>query len=286
MRPRPDTPHHRDGTFHTRRPRRTLTVAHDSPSRLLRCAQSARCPRCGNRIDRHTTTGPRPVSLHPGELPTELVPADYRWHLASGVAYPAGDGSPWCRIAHPAVCPAGTHPADLPDSLNAISRKLALHTRHLIDTAAFTTPPSPPPITPEEPACRPQRPVVQLLYTRYLAPVPVEDIQCVAQTVRRTRCATPVLAPGTVAGCWTLMPTTPHTQSSRKLTLAARDIAVYDLTHLSYREQIRWRTQHCPTHAASTAAPDLALADWEPFDPLLHHPFTATRLPTNPRPHR
>lgn len=279
----PGTPHHRYGT---RRPRRTLNVAHDSPSRLLRCAQSARCPRCGNRIDRHTTTSPHPVSLHPGELPTELVPADYRWHVASGVACPAGDGSPWCRIAHLAVCPADTHPVDLPNSLDAIRRRLAVHTRRLIDTAGFTAPPSPPPATSEDPGCRPQRPVVQLLYTCYLAPAPVEDIQCVAQTVRRTRCATPVLAPGTAPGRWTLMPATPRTRSAGHPALPTRDIAVYDLAHLSYLEQLRWRAQRCPAHAASTAAPDLALADWEPFDPLVHHPFTATRLPTSLRPHR
>ncbi|MET9347563.1 DUF6083 domain-containing protein [Streptomyces termitum] len=177
-----------------RRQRRTLTVAHDSPSRLLCCAQNARCPHCGNRIDRHTAS-PRSVSLHPGELPTELVPADYCWHLASGIAYPAGDSSPWCRIAHPAVCPADTHSVDLPDSFSTIRRRLALHTRRLIDTAGFTALPSPPPATPEHLACQPQRPIVQLLYTRYVAAVPVKVIQCVAQTVRRTRCATPVLAP-------------------------------------------------------------------------------------------
>ncbi|MGW3398452.1 DUF6083 domain-containing protein [Streptomyces hydrogenans] len=109
MHPHPAASRRRDST---RRQRRTLTVAHDSPGRLLRCAQTARCPHCGNRIDRHTTTSPHTVSLHPGELPTELVSADYRWHLASGIAYPAGDGSPWCRIAHLAVCPADTHPVD------------------------------------------------------------------------------------------------------------------------------------------------------------------------------
>jgi len=81
------------------------------------------------------------------------------------------------------------------------------------------------------------------------------------------------------------MPSTPRTHRARRLALPAVDIAVYDLTHLSYREQLRWRTQYCLTHAAFTAAPDLALAEWEPFDSLLHHAFTATRLPVNLRPH-
>ncbi|MGW7304258.1 hypothetical protein ACWGI1_01610 [Streptomyces sp. NPDC054835] len=46
---------------------------------------------------------------------------------------------------------------------------------------------------------------------------------------------------------------------------------------------MRWRTQHCPAHAAISGAPDLALADWEPFDPLIHHKHIATRLPRTNR---
>ncbi|MEV7374662.1 DUF6083 domain-containing protein [Streptomyces sp. NPDC090301] len=283
MRPHPTAPHHWDGTLHTG-PRRTLTLARDSPSRLLRCAQNAHCGQCGNRVDRHTTTSPRPVSLHPAELSTTLVPQRYRWHLASGIAYPAGDGSRWCRITHTAVCPAAIEPEALPDSLNAIRRQLALHTRRLIDTAGFTTLPSAPPVASGDSTCRPQRPVVQLLYTRYIATRPVEQIQCVSQTRRRTRCPNLVLAPGTAPGRWRLMPPTPRRRGTRQLTLPSSDIAVYDLAHLSYQEQIRWRTQRCPAHASSTTAPDLVLADWEPFDPTLHHEFTATRLPAETRP--
>ncbi|MFB6828404.1 hypothetical protein [Streptomyces hydrogenans] len=80
------------------------------------------------------------------------------------------------------------------------------------------------------------------------------------------------------------MPPIPH-HSTRQLALLSRDIAVYDLTHLAHSEQIRWRTQYCLTHAAFTAALDLALAEWEPFDSFLHHAFTAIRLPVNLRPH-
>ncbi|MGW4162241.1 hypothetical protein [Streptomyces sp. NPDC004788] len=77
------------------------------------------------------------------------------------------------------------------------------------------------------------------------------------------------------------MPATPHHRGTRQLTLPASDIAVYDLSHLPYSEQVRWRTQRCPTHSATTGAPDLALADWEAFDPLLHHAHLATRLPAD-----
>ncbi|WP_274565236.1 hypothetical protein [Streptomyces spiramyceticus] len=81
------------------------------------------------------------------------------------------------------------------------------------------------------------------------------------------------------------MPATPHRRGTRQLALPASDIAVYDLGHLPYGEQVRWRAQRCPTHAAMTTAPDLALADWELLDPLFHHQFLATRLPRGTRRH-
>ncbi|MDX3067046.1 hypothetical protein PV518_33560, partial [Streptomyces sp. ND04-05B] len=61
-------------------------------------------------------------------------------------------------------------------------------------------------------------------------------------------------------------------------------MAVYDLSALSYAEQLRWRAQHCLQHAATTTAPDLTVPDWESFDPLLHREHIHTRLPTHSRP--
>ncbi|MFJ8158739.1 hypothetical protein [Streptomyces sp. NPDC094468] len=58
-------------------------------------------------------------------------------------------------------------------------------------------------------------------------------------------------------------------------------MAVYDLSHLPYADQLRWRTQHCPIHATGSA-PDLALTDWQVFDPLLHANHIRTRLPHPP----
>jgi hypothetical protein len=56
-------------------------------------------------------------------------------------------------------------------------------------------------------------------------------------------------------------------------------MAVYDLSHLPYSEQLRWRTQHCPAHAAAPGAAELALADWQPFDPLRHTAHIRPHLP-------
>ncbi|MFF2412716.1 DUF6083 domain-containing protein [Streptomyces sp. NPDC058092] len=82
----PNRAHHRQ---------RALRVASDSPTRLVRRAQPSRCR--GNRIDWYT----RPVSLHPQELDATAVPAASRWHVSSGIAHPADDGTPWCRSRHP-----------------------------------------------------------------------------------------------------------------------------------------------------------------------------------------
>ena len=59
-------------------------------------------------------------------------------------------------------------------------------------------------------------------------------------------------------------------------------MAVYDLSHLPYAEQLRWRTQRCPAHAATPGAADLALAGWQVFDPLLHAQHLRTALPYPP----
>ena len=270
----PTRPHHRS---------RALRVAADSPSKLLCAARPAHCRDCGNRIDWYTRTNQQPISLHPHELAASAIPAPSRWHVSSGIAHPAHDGSPWCRVPHPALCPTRPATEPLTPQLRNLRRHLALRTRHLLDSGAFTPHPTEPHPTPPAAPCRPARPVVQLLYCRYLAQRPLEDIQCVAQTRQRHRCTHPVLAPDAPAGRWTLLSATP---SHGQLRLPAAEMAVYDLGHLPYTEQIRWRAQRCPLHAAAPQAPDLAPAEWEVFDPLLHHSHIHPRLPTTVRPRR
>ncbi|MFC9948658.1 DUF6083 domain-containing protein [Streptomyces pratensis] len=266
---------------------RALRVTHDSPTRLIRSAQPGHCRDCGNRTDRYpcadSADNGRIIPLHPQELPAAAVPATSRWHVSSGTAHPAHDGTPWCRIPHTALCPARPAPSALTPQITTLRRHLALHTRRLINNGAFTPPAAAPPPTPTAP-CRPARPVVRLLCVRYLAPHPINTIQCVSQTRQRHRCTHPVLAPSTPAGTWTLLPV--NTPGHHPLLLPASLMAVYDLTHLSYEEQLRWRHQRCPDHVAP-GAPDLSLAEWEPFDPLLHqqhiHPQLPGRTPTHRR---
>ncbi|MFD7068299.1 DUF6083 domain-containing protein [Streptomyces sp. NPDC059913] len=281
--PRSSTGHRWDGSPHRPGHRRTLRVATNSPSRLLRIAQRGQCRDCGNHIEWHVTPVHQTVPLHPAELPAAIVPPPHRWHVASGMAHHADDGTPWCRIAHPVLCPAHTTPHALPPALDTIRRHLALRTRRLIDTHAFTPHhrPATEPDTPDP--CRPARPVVQLLHGRYLAAKPIENIQCVAQTIRRTRCPHLVLTPRINPGKWTLAPAAPHRTQHQTNRPTAR-IAVYDLSPLPHSEQLRWYAQHCPTHTAARSAPDLTLTEWEPFDPLVHHAFLVTRLPETSHP--
>lgn len=259
---------------------RSLRVDPDSPTRLLRCAQRDRCRECGNPVEWYQRVRDRPVRLHPRELPVAEVPADYWWHVSSGLAHPAGDGSAWCRLAHAVVCPARDATSVMTPALIGLRRALAVNTRRLTDAGAFV-----PAAVSDSPAeqqavCRPARPIVQILYVRYLAARSVDEIQCVAQTRHRDRCTRTMLASGGSSGVWTLVPAT---ATRGQLALPAEVMALYDLSSLPYAEQLRWRTQRCPQHAAAPTAADLALTDWESFDPLVHHAYVNPRLPTHGR---
>ena len=284
MRPNSTPRSHWDGSPRRRHPRRSLRVAAHSPSRLLRAGQTGRCRNCGNRIDWYQRTDHRPIALHPAEVATTDIPEACRWHLSGGIAYPHDDGSGWCRIPHAVLCPRpATHPRATAPRLVALRRQLAVRSRRLIDKGTFT----PAPVSPATTLLstdrdRPVRPVVRIFLTHYLGESPVEDIRCIAQTRQRYRCTQPVLDTAHPAGRWVLLPAQPH---RGPIALPGGSMAVYDLSHLPYAEQLRWRAQRCITHAAVPDAADLALADWQLLDPLLHAAHLHTRLP-HPAPHQ
>jgi hypothetical protein len=270
-----------DGAPKNRRATRFLRVAPDSPTRLLRTAQSGRCAACGNHIEWYYRAGDRTIVLHPRELPAADIPSGERWHVNSGMAHPTDDDSLWCRISHHALCPATDMDAaeDHRGVLAGLRRQLALNSRRLIEAGTFTPRPDPPPTTTPAPVVRP---VVQFLYLNYVAPGPLEQIQCVAQTRARHRCPHPLLDPAALPGTWILQPV--HPAGGGQLPLPADCMAVYDLTHLPYSEQLRWRAQRCPAHAAAPAAADTARTAWEPFNPLTHHQHIQHHLPGTPHP--
>lgn len=280
----PATARHWDGSPLAPRRHRPLRVSATSPSRLLRTGQHSRCRTCGNRIEWYQRDNHRPIALHPAEFATTEVPAPCRWHLSCGIAHRHGDHSAWCRIPHAVLCPHRTITTRLTPRLHDARRQLAVRTRTLIDTGLFTPPAPAPAPTPPDTAtvCHITRPVVQFLCTRYLANHPLPAIRCVAQTRTRHRCTRPVLDPAAPAGTWALLPASTSTLRGphpRQLALPDGLMAIYDLNHLPYTEQLRWRTQRCPAHAAAPSAADLTLAAWQVFDPLLHHPHIHTHLP-------
>ncbi|MFI5966400.1 DUF6083 domain-containing protein [Streptomyces asoensis] len=280
MRPNSSSGCHWDGSTRTTPARHPLRVAATSPSRLLRAGQSGRCPRCGNRIDLYPRADGRPIALHPAELATAHVPAHVpascHWHLSSGIAHPHGDGSAWCRTPHVVLCPLRTPICRISPPLTSVRRQLAVRTRRLIDTGAFTPTTSP---TGAATAGTGERPVVRMLLALYLADDPLGAIRCVAQTSHRHRCPRPVLAPDAPPGSWRLLPIS---HRLGQLALPEQTAAVYDLSQLPHAEQRRWRIQRCPAHATTHGAADLALAGWQVFDPLLHTKHLRTAVPYPP----
>ncbi|MDI5973981.1 DUF6083 domain-containing protein [Streptomyces sp. SL13] len=274
--------HRWDGSPKNYHPRRALRVATDSPTRLLRTAQRARCTSCGNLIEWYPHPGGSSIPLHPRELPAAQVPPPDRWHVSSGIAHPAGDGTDWCRIRHALLCPTlatnRNHPSPL---LNDIHRAIALITRRLTDQGTLPHHPQPPtpPAPPTEPP--PNRPVVRMLYVLYLAPAPVEQIHCVAYTRTRQRCPMPINTPNPT-GTWVLLPNGPQRPSQEQLPLPENMMAVYDLVHLPYTDQLRWRAQRCTVHAAVPEAADAAMPAWQPFDLRRHRQHLHHHLPPTP----
>lgn len=257
-----------DGTRTGPRPHRLLRLAPDTRTRVLRAPQSKPCARCGNRVEWFHRDDGRPVPLHPHELPAEQVPEPLRWHVFNGIAHPLPDGTAWCRVPHAPLCPATQEPpAARLGRLAGLRRNLAVVTRLRIEQGRFTPPG---PDSASEPDT-PRRAVVLLLQLLYLAPAPVEGIRCVAQTRRRARCPHPVAASGQGAGVWIVVPV-PPAPGRDHLTghQVGTGMLVYDLSGLPYREHLRWRRQHCPDHADSSAA-DLELPGWERFDAFAHH---------------
>jgi hypothetical protein len=263
--------------------RRALRLHPATRTRLLRAAQRKPCPRCGNLLEWYYRDDGRPIALHPGELPITRVPEEHRWHVLEGIALPGADGTPWCRLPHSALCPAAARATTATHPLDKLRRQLAVNTRRLLDTHSFT--PSiasaPPPVT-DVPASDRRRDVAQLFHTLYLAPGSVEEMPCVSLTIRRTRCPYSLTRQARDLGMWTTVsvPSGRHRGRQRELTdhLTSTAMAVYDLSHLPYLSQLRWRAQHCPVHAASPAA-DIALTIWEPFDAFAHHQHITPTIP-------
>ncbi|MEV5426906.1 DUF6083 domain-containing protein [Streptomyces cellulosae] len=256
-----------------------MQIAAHSPSRLLRAGQTGRCRSCGNRIDWYQRDDNRPTPPHLTAAATTDVPAACRRHTSNGIAYPHDDGSGWCRLPHAAQCPRASQHRVTSPRQTLLSRHLTVRSHRLIDTSALTPAPSTSSTLTE--TTSPDLPVVRILLTPYHAQEPVEIIRSIAQTRQRHRCTRPSLDPPRPAERWTPLPVQPHHSHP---ALPGGTMAVHNLNHPPYGEQLRWRTQRCTTHTALSAA-DLPLADRQPLTPLLRTAHIRTQLP-HPAPHQ
>ena len=283
--PRPWAPHpapagrHWDGSPRATHRPRPLRVTATSPSRLLRAGQTGRCRHCGNRIDLYQRTDQRPIALHPAELAAAHVPESCRWHLSGGIAHPHGDGSAWCRIPHALLCPhrAPTCPAS--PRLERSAAELAVRTRRLIDTGAFT----------------PAPPAARIAATPRASATPSSSCCCAATSpsaARGTRAAWPRPATVTAAptpsspparpGTWKLLPASPQ---PGQLALPDTLMAVYDLATSPKPNNCAGAPSAAPHMPPPPAPPTSPWPDGSPSTPSCTRRTSTPACPTPGPPH-
>jgi hypothetical protein len=259
---------------------RRLWVHPENSSRLLRAGQTRRCRYCGNYVDWHYKADGSPVPLVPQEFPARQIPDGKRWHLSRGTVYPGDGGSRFCRIAHTAVCPAAdesdTHPRLLP-----VRRHLAVHSRKLVETGTWARPAEAPTVSAtriaDHTTSGPDREVALILGVHYLAPGRIATLRCVALTPDKRRCPGTLLAATTPAdaGRWRTVPV-PYS-GGLGAQFAGEPMDAYDLSALTYAQQLRWRWQHCMAHDRSVA-PDIELTEWIAFNATDHAEYIRKEL--------
>ncbi|MFD7817651.1 DUF6083 domain-containing protein [Streptomyces sp. NPDC059785] len=125
--------------------------------------RSGWCRRYGHRGALPLRPDLRPIAQHPVDLATVRVPRSCHRHPQGSTARPHGDGTPWAWVPHAVLRPHRDPTGRTGPYRKAERRRLALRTRHLIDTGVLTPPATLP---------QPVRPPVQTLLTRCLTGSP------------------------------------------------------------------------------------------------------------------
>ncbi len=260
---------------------RNLYLHRSNQTKLLRSDGRARCRFCGTPIeffDRYDSTR---IPLTP-EFPTRAVPQRMRWHLHRGVAYPGSDGE-YCRIPHPAVCPAVDHP-ELPGELSEIVRVLAVRMQQAIQAGTFIPyqePASEVDVeSPEPEQAQDVRHIVAYFGTLRIAPCAIEDLQCIALD-RRTgeRCENGVYDVG--EGAWQKVDIDTSQVAGRQgqMLLDRTQGQVWAWQLKDFHAARRWWSQRCPEHIDSSQ-PDAVGNEFVPFHPVRHDDFILDNQPT------
>lgn len=249
-------------------------------TKLLRRDAAARCKYCGTPIEWFERYDALRIPLTP-EFPSRRIPASMRWHVNNGVAYPGTDSnSGYCRIPHPAVCPAADHP-DLLDELQEVVQRLAVRMRALIEKGEFTPyieRPSEEEVTgPDPDETEEARHIIAYHGTLRIAPCEIDQLQCIA-TDRKTgqRCESGVFDLN--EGSWEIveLPHAPGRQGQTILSLTGGEMWAWSITEFNALR--RWWVQRCHDHFESPQ-PDHVKNELVLFHPLRHGDFILTERP-------
>ncbi|MER6106376.1 DUF6083 domain-containing protein [Streptomyces sp. NPDC001832] len=249
-------------------------------TKVLRRKAASTCKYCGTPIEWFDRYDALSIPLTP-ELPSRRIPTVMRWHVNKGVAYPGTDpDSGYCRIPHPAVCPAVDHP-DLPTELQEVVRVLAVRMRALIDRGEFipyVESPSEEEVSEPDPEeAESTRHVLSYYGSLRIAPCEIDQIQCLATDHKtQQRCENGIF--DLDEGQWDVVdvPYAAGRQGQSILTLTGGRMWVWTIMDFSVLR--RWWVQRCHDHYESPQ-PDHVKNELILFDPLRHGDFILTEKP-------
>ncbi|AXI78252.1 DUF6083 domain-containing protein [Peterkaempfera bronchialis] len=278
-----DEPDRQDPLSALARPR-YLRIHQSSASKTLRSNDVDTCRYCGNLIEWFDRWNAARIPLTPMEFPSRAVPPRYAWNVSNGVAH-GGSGGEFCRIPHPAICPALDHD-DLDPVLQPLVKALAVRMRTAIAHGTFT------PAVPEEPAqaepraesaaVRPARHVLMYMGILYLAPGPIDEVRCVAYyDTLGDRCSNPVLEPEAREGSWTQTPIPSVPGRLGRSAAFNGTMWVFELSVPDYHSALRWLRQRCSLHHPSGPDHDAVAPEWAEFQPGTHHAHILRQRPAD-----
>ncbi|MFF3539725.1 DUF6083 domain-containing protein [Streptomyces sp. NPDC002466] len=260
-----------------------MRLHRSNETRMLRRDGRTLCKYCGTSIEFFDRYDGTRIPLTP-EFPAKKIPPRLRWHVNRGIAYPGRDGiSAYCRIPHPAVCPAVDHP-DLPDELADVVRLLERRMHQAIRDGKFIPYKEPDDeLEVEHPDPDPAelvRHIVAYFGVLRIGPCPIEDLQCIAED-RRTgrRCDNGVH--NVDQGSWEQVEIDSSQATGRQgqLVLDTTQGLVWAWQLTDYHAARRWWAQRCEDHFQSSQ-PDAVSNEFVPFHPVRHDAFILTERPT------
>ncbi|NEC63426.1 DUF6083 domain-containing protein [Streptomyces sp. SID9727] len=261
----------------------SMYLHRSAKTKVLRKAGASRCKYCNTPIEWFERYDALRIPLTT-EFPTRRIPSKMRWHVEHGIAYPGTDASNgYCRIPHPAICPAFDHP-DLPPDIHELVRVLAVRMRVAIENGEFI--PYVEPATqeevenPEPEGTQAVRHVIAYSGMLRIGPCAIEDLQCIGrdgQTGQRCENAVCDLSEGS----WEPVSIDEDQVAGRlgQAVLSLTGGIIWAWQVADFNIALRWWKQRCPEHHNSSE-PDHVPNEFVPFHPLRHDAYVLTERPT------